>query len=71
MKSIETEFGANPTINSSGKPRMMAVELPVTRLVAAGVLKFGSISLSSITPVLTVPVNIPYIEKKPSTGYSG
>lgn len=52
-------IGAMPTSSKIGKPKKMAVVEPIIKSFAAGVSKFGSTSLSKITPVLAVPVSMP------------
>ena len=64
--NIVSDSGARPINSSIGAPKKMAKLLPVTRLIAAGVLKWGSISLRSRMPELMVPVSMPYMERRPS-----
>lgn len=52
---------------NTGAPKAIPVPLPETRLLAAGVLKSGSISLNKRIPELMVPVSIPNILKNPSS----
>ena len=59
-------MGARLTSTSIGAPKMMAKLLPVSRLLAAGVEKSGSISRSSSMPEPMVPVSMPYMEMSPS-----
>ena len=63
---IMSERAARLTSTRTGAPRMMPTLLPLTRLLAAGVLKSLSISRRRRMPEEMVPVIMPYMEMSPS-----
>ena len=71
INEFVSDSAAKLISNKIGAPKATAGTCCNTKLLAAGVSKLGSISLSKIKPVEAVPVSIPNIEKNPSYSYPG